>query len=117
MVTRLIMSLLWRMQARRSHWSMVERWVFLRKKLPMVLLRCIRMPNPKSFNIVESSVFLPSFLAIEVICFIMELMAAVDSGEVLFGVFTVLLGFIALAMLRIVWKCQWKIEQLKREDM
>jgi|GEM_PF-3988291 len=52
---------------------------------------------------------------IEVICFFIELFATINSGSYTFGIFTVLLAVISLAMLKIVWKCNWKIEEYKHE--
>lgn len=54
-------------------------------------------------------------LVIEVIYFFMELMSAITTGNYIFGVFTALLAVISLVMLKIVWKCKWKVEQYKHE--
>ncbi|WP_368293124.1 DUF2812 domain-containing protein [Dehalobacter sp. TBBPA1] len=93
------------------------RWVFLRKKAADGPFEMYTDAQSKIMQYSKIKRFFTVFLAIEIICFLVELMAAIESGEVLFGAFTVLLGIIAIAMLKIVWKCQWKIEQLKREEI
>lgn len=55
-------------------------------------------------------------LVIEIICFFIELMATIDTGSYIFALFTLLIMFICLTLLKIVWKCKWKIEQFKREE-
>lgn len=52
-------------------------------------------------------------LAIEIICFFMELEITIKTGFFFYGIFTALLGIIASLMLRIVFKCHLKIEELK----
>jgi len=55
-------------------------------------------------------------LVLEIVCFVIELIAVIKTGDVFFGILTGVIGIVALAMLKIVWKCKWKIEQLKREE-
>ena len=47
--------------------------------------------------------------------FLMELNAAIRTGEVLFWGFVILIGVIVLLFLKGALECNWKIEQLERE--
>lgn len=89
------------------------RWVYLKKKA---------IDGPfEMYTDVESKIaqykrignFFKIFTIIEIICFLMEFTATINTGYYTFGIFTVLLGMISLAMLRIVWKCKLKVQQLK----
>jgi len=60
--------------------------------------------------------FFNLFLVIEAICFFMELTVTIRTGNFVSGISSVLLGAISLAILNVVWKCKWKIEQLKNEN-
>ncbi|UWG96635.1 DUF2812 domain-containing protein [Dehalobacter sp. DCM] len=93
------------------------RWVFLRKKAADGPFEMYTDAQSKIAQYRKIKRFFTVFLVIETICFLMELMAAMETGEVVIGALTVLLGIITLALLRIVWKCQWKIEQLRREEI
>ncbi|WP_407314169.1 hypothetical protein [Desulfosporosinus sp. SB140] len=57
--------------------------------------------------------FFKLFLVIEAVCFLMELAVTIRTGNSLFGVLALLLGAFSLAILNVVWKCKWKIEQLR----
>lgn len=93
------------------------RWVYLRKKAadgPFEMYTDLE----SKINLYRKIMNLfKIILVIEVISFLMELMAAIRTGKFMFGIFTVLLGVISLAILKVVWKCKWKIEQLQNEDM
>lgn len=54
-------------------------------------------------------------LIIEIICLFMEFMAAVETQKVTFVIFTILLALIVACFTKMVWKCKWKIEELKRK--
>lgn len=41
--------------------------------------------------------------------------AAIETGKFMFVVLTIVLRAMALAILHVVWKCRWKIEQLRKE--
>ena len=91
------------------------RWVYLQKK---------SLDGPfEMYTDVESKItqykkiknFFEVFLVIEVICFFIEGMATINTGSYIFGTFTALLAVICLAILKIVLKCKWKIEQFKHE--
>ncbi|EHQ89453.1 DUF2812 domain-containing protein [Desulfosporosinus youngiae] len=89
------------------------RWVYLRKKAADGPFEMYTDAESK-INLYRKIInFFKIFLVIEAICFFMELTAAIRTGNFVLGVFTVILGAIALAILNVVWQCQWKIEQLK----
>ena len=93
------------------------RWVYLQKK---VADGPFEMYTDTESKIVQYSKILKFFkvaLTIEIICFFMELIATINTGSYIFGIFTVLIAVICLALLKVVWKCKWKIEQLKREEL
>ena len=58
--------------------------------------------------------FLVAFI-VEVICFLIEINAAVRTDTTMFWFFTIFIGILCLIFLRMIWKCKWKIEQLKQE--
>lgn len=91
------------------------RWVYLRKKAndgPFEMYTDIESKIDQ-YNRIKK--FFQVILIVEVICFFIEIIAAVNTGNPTFWFFTILLGSFVLAFLRVVWKCSWKIEQLKRE--
>ncbi|MEQ8155624.1 MAG: DUF2812 domain-containing protein [Clostridiaceae bacterium] len=92
------------------------RWVYLKKKSEDGPFEMYTDVESKIAQYSKIGNLFKVFLAMEIICFFTELMAAVNTGKFIFGVFTILLGVISLAMLRIVWKCKWKIQQLKGEE-
>lgn len=91
------------------------RWVYLRKKAVDGPFEMYTDNLSKINQYTRIKRFFTVFLVLEIICFLIELLAAIETGYLLYMGFTVLLGIIALAMLRLTWKCQWKIDQLKRE--
>ena len=91
------------------------RWVYLQK---------ISSDGPfEMYTDIESKItqynkiknFFKVALVIEVICFFMEGMATINTGSYIFGIFTALLAVICLAILQIIWKFKWKIQQYKHE--
>ena len=91
------------------------RWGYLRKKAddgPFEMYTDIES-KINQYNRIKN--FFLSFLFIESICFIVEFSAAIRTENPTLWLFTALIGLICLAFLRIVWKCSFKIEQLKRE--
>lgn len=91
------------------------RWVYLRKRASDGPFEMYTDIDSKIAQYNKIKNFFKVALVIEIICFFMELMATISTGSPLFAIFTVLLAVISLAILKIVWKCNWKIEQYKRE--
>jgi hypothetical protein len=91
------------------------RWVYLQKKAADGPFQMYTDAESKIEQYRKIEKFFKVFLIIEIICFIMELMATINTGSLTFGMFTLLLALICLAMLKIIWKCRWKIEQYKKE--
>lgn len=91
------------------------RWVYLRKKAadgPFEMYTDVESKIDLYRKIMN---FFKIALVIEVICFFIELKATIQTGSFMFGALTVLIGVISLALLKVVWKCKWKIEQLQNE--
>ena len=92
------------------------RWVFVRKRAadgPFVLYT-----DTESLIAHYASIkkfFLP-LAVVETICMVMELFAGIGSGNPVFGILVLLLGFVAVVLYRMVWKCSWKIEELKKRQ-
>jgi len=91
------------------------RWVFLRKKAADGPFEMYTDAESKISQYNRVINFFRIALIVEVICFFIEINAAIHTGNALLWFFTILLGLIVLAILRIVWKCKWKIEELNRE--
>lgn len=91
------------------------RWVYLQKKFSDGPFEMYTDVESKITQYSKIKKFFRVALIIDVICFLMELMAAISTGYYIFGVFTVLLAVICLAILKIIWKCKWKIQQYKHE--
>ncbi|MHC1683800.1 MAG: DUF2812 domain-containing protein [Clostridiaceae bacterium] len=91
------------------------RWVYLQKKATEGPLEMYTDIESKISHYSSIGKFFRIFLAIEVICFFIELLATINTGFYVFGIFTAILAVISLAMLKIVWKCNWKIEQYRHE--
>lgn len=91
------------------------RWVYLRKKAEDGPFEMYTDAESKIDQYNRIKKFFQVALIVEVICFFIEIIAAVNTGNPTFWFLTILIGSIVLAFLRVVWKCSWKIEQLKRE--
>lgn len=91
------------------------RWVYLKKKTADGPFEMYTDVESKIAQYNKIKNFFVVFFAIEIICFFMELMAAMNTGYYIFRIFSVLLAMICLAMLKIIWKCQRKIEKFKHE--
>ncbi len=91
------------------------RWVYLRKAASEGVFEMYTDNESKINQYTRIRKFFSFFLILEIICFFVEINAAIQSGKTIFWVFTLLIGVIALAFLRITWKCSWKIEQLRRD--
>ncbi|ADU75928.1 MAG TPA: hypothetical protein DEF39_10370 [Hungateiclostridium thermocellum] len=57
--------------------------------------------------------FFQAVLILEIVCLLVEIIAAIESP--LFWIFAIMIGIFVLVLLRMVWRCEWKIEQLRRE--
>lgn len=96
-----------------DHWW---RWVYLRKKAVDGPFEMYTDAQSKIVLYARIGNFFRIALVIETFCFFMELAVTISTGSFRYGIFTVILGAISLAMLRIVWKSKWKIDQLKNKQ-
>lgn len=92
------------------------RWVYLRKKATDGPFEMYTDANSKIALYRKIMNFFKIFLILEIFCFLLELTAMIRTGYFMYGLFTVLLGVICWAMLKIVLKCKLKIEQLQYEE-
>lgn len=91
------------------------RWVFLRKKSsdgPFEMYTDSES-KIKQYKRIKNF-FLVGFI-LEAVCFL-QINAISHYRDPLHWFFTILIGLICLTFLRMVWKCKWKIEQLKRDN-
>ena len=93
------------------------RWVYLQKKSTDGPFEMYTDTESKIAQYSKIKSFFKVFLVLEIICFFMELMATINTGSFVFGMFTVILAMISLAILKVIWKCSWKIEQFKSEEI
>ena len=91
------------------------RWVYLQKKAADGPFEMYTDVESKIAQYSKIENFFKVFLAIEIICFFMELVGTISTGSYIYGIFTVVLGVISFAILKIVLKCKRKIQQFKRE--
>ena len=91
------------------------RWVYLQKKASEGPFEMYTDSESKISQYTKIKNFFKVALVIEIICTFMELISAIETGSLLFGIFTILLVIISFAFLKIVWKCNWKIQQYKSE--
>jgi hypothetical protein len=91
------------------------RWVYLQKKASDGPFEMYTDLESKITQYTRIMNFFKVFLVIEVICFFIEVIATLTSSSYVFAIFAVLIGIISLTMLKILWKCKWKIKQYKRE--
>ena len=91
------------------------RWVFVRRKAEEghFALYTDRESLVQHYTNMKKF-FLPAAVA-ETACAVMELFAGIASGKVAFGFLVLLLGALAVVLWRVVWKCSWKIETLKKQ--
>lgn len=88
------------------------RWVFLRKKAsdgPFEMYTDIESKISQYKRI--KNFFMIGFL-LEIMCFCIEITTALYTKSLVFWLFTMFLGLVALILLQIVCKCKWKIKQL-----
>lgn len=91
------------------------RWVFLRKRAENGPFEMYTDIESKVEQYKRIKGFLTAGLVIELICFLQELNVAIKLREFEIWAATALIGMLVLGLLRVVWKCQWKIKQLKQE--
>lgn len=89
------------------------RWVYVRKIASQGPFELYTDKESKIIHYSRIRNFFAVALVIEIICFIVELNAALTTGNWFFGLFTVFIGVIILAFSRMIWKCKWIIEQLR----
>lgn len=91
------------------------RWVYLRKKTTDGPFEMYTDVESKISHYNKIGNFFKVALAIEAFCFFLEFIEAFNTGFYIFIIFSIILAGICLALLKIVWKCKWKIDQYKRE--
>ncbi len=92
------------------------RWVYLRKKSSDGPFEMYTDVESKIAHYNKIKTFFKLALIIEIICFFMELIATIyTGGYIFFGIYVALFVLISLAMLKIIWKCNWKVEQYNHE--
>lgn len=94
-------------------WS---RWVYLQKKASDGPFEMYTDFESKITHFNKIKNFFTVALLLEIICLFIEAMATVNTGSYVFGMFTVLLAVICLAILKIILKCKWKIQQYKHDQ-
>ena len=92
------------------------RWVYLQKKTADGPFEMYTDAESRINQYSKIKRFFIIFLTIEILCFFMELMATIETGKFIFGMFTVLIGVISLVLLKVILKCHHKIEKIKREN-
>jgi hypothetical protein len=91
------------------------RWVYIRKKASDGPFEMYTDVDSKITQYNRIKRFFTVGLIVETICFFVELSAAVEMHSGMVWAVTAFVGMVALAFLKIVWKCEWKIKQLQRE--
>lgn len=89
------------------------RWVFIRKKTADGAFEMYTDTESKIAQYSRIYKFFLVALVLEAICFSVEIWSATQTNSLLFWFFVAFIGLICLAFLRMVWKCKWKIQQLK----
>lgn len=91
------------------------RWVYLRKKAEDGPFEMYTDIDSKIHQYTRIKNFFQVFLIIEVICLLTQIGAVLTTKSPIVFLSTALISILVLVFLRMVWKCQWKIEQLERE--
>ncbi|MCM0647838.1 DUF2812 domain-containing protein [Clostridium swellfunianum] len=89
------------------------RWVYLQKKASDGPFEMYTDAESKIAQYSKIKNFFKVALVIEILCFLIELIATINTHSYIFGIFTLLLAAITLTILKVIWKCRWKIEQYK----
>jgi hypothetical protein len=90
------------------------RWIYIRKRASEGPLEMYTDSESKIAQYNRIKKFFRLGLLLEIVCFMIEINAAIRTGSSLIWLLTVFIGIIALTFLQMVWKCNWKIEQLKQ---
>jgi hypothetical protein len=93
------------------------RWVYISKKASEGPFEMYTDTESKIGQYNRIKKFLLVAAGIETICLLVELNAAIHLQEVLFWGFVMFLGLVVVGILKVVWKCSWKIEQLRRDKI
>ncbi|WP_019850355.1 DUF2812 domain-containing protein [Desulfitobacterium sp. PCE1] len=93
------------------------RWVYLQKRASDGPFEMYTDVESKIAHYSRIKNFFKAVLVIEVMCFFIELMAAINIGSYAFGIFTVLLAGLSLVIFKMIWSCNWKIQQYNHERM
>lgn len=92
------------------------RWIYLRKKTADGPFEMYTDAASKIAQYNRIKRFFQVTLILEILCLLDEIYATVTTGKGLFFYFDIIFGILVLIFLRMVWKCKWKIEQLKRDN-
>ncbi len=90
------------------------RWVYICKKASDGFFELYTDNETKIEQYSRIKHFFQVGLGIELVCLIVELNAAIRLDTSYFWGFVILIAVVVLAFLKMVWKCNWKIEQLKK---
>lgn len=95
-----------------SKWN---QWVYFRRKAAEGTFEMYTDVDSKIEQYKRIKKLFITLLGVEILCLLMEINAAVQVDTWIFWAFSVVIGLVMLACLRMVWKCKWKIEQLQRD--
>lgn len=90
------------------------RWVYIRKKASEGPLEMYTDTDSKIQQYDRMKKFFTVGFFVEAICFVVEISAAMHTGIFVYWLFSFLIGGITLVFLHMVWKCKWKIEELRQ---
>ena len=91
-------------------------WVFLRKKAaddPFVLYSDAES-RIRYYDTIRK--FFRAVAIVGFVCFLINLVNAIVNRSLLIGLLSLLLGFLGLLLVRVAWKCSWKIETLQQAE-
>ncbi|MHC1721731.1 MAG: DUF2812 domain-containing protein [Aminipila sp.] len=91
------------------------RWVFIRKKSSDGPFEMYTDGESKIAQYTRIKNFFFVGFLIELICLLIEINCAIQANTNTFWGFVLFLGMLVLVFLKMVWKCKWKIQQLKSE--
>lgn len=87
------------------------RWVYLQKKASDGPFEMYTDLESKIAQYNKIKNFFKAILVLEAVCLYVEVSEVIRSGSYLSVMFTVLIAVICLALLRMICKCKWKIDQ------
>lgn len=94
------------------------RWVWLKKRTADGPFEMYTDLESKITQYSKIKKFFTIAVVMEIFALLLEVMAVIstpDNHKYVYMVFTAIIALIAFTMLKIVWKCKWKIKQFKRE--